>query len=74
MAYLESYFQAYTPRTLLSESTVRTHLKRLFEKLARTGKLTSSSSSLDPQFGFLICMIAHGQRIRHYDMQRENRL
>jgi hypothetical protein len=52
MAYLESYFQAYTRRNLPWESTVRTHLKRLFEKLARTGKLTSSSSWLDPQFGF----------------------
>jgi hypothetical protein len=52
MAYLESYFQAYTRRNLLRESTVRSHLKRLFEKLARTGKWTSSSSSLDPQFGF----------------------
>jgi hypothetical protein len=52
MAYLESYCQAYTRRNLLWESTIRTHLKRLFEKLARTGKLTSSSSWLDPQFGF----------------------
>jgi hypothetical protein len=51
--------RARTHRTLLSESTVRTHLKRLFEKPERTGKLTSSSSSLHPQFGFLICMIAH---------------
>ena len=52
MAYPGSYFQAYTRRTLLSEPTVRTHLKRLFEKLARTGELTWSSSSLHPQFGF----------------------
>jgi hypothetical protein len=52
MAYLESYFQAYARRNPLSESTVRTHLKRLFEKRARTGKLTASSSSLDPQFRF----------------------
>src|SRR5713226_1204329 len=54
MAYLESYFQTYTRTNLLPESTVRTHLKRLFEKLARTDKLTSSSSSLHTQARFLI--------------------
>jgi hypothetical protein len=52
MAYLESHFQAHTCTTLLSESTVRTHLKRLFEKPARIDKLTSSSSSLHPRVRF----------------------